>query len=308
MTLVYHSGQLAVQDEANTRRLADNLADWVGPVAAITCDADMLLFATRDAAGRLEHTVLSGPRPMAHAAGPSTFDIAFPAGTMPPEGRAGVLAINLSIARRARINGWLSHTAAGLRLEADETFTLCRKYMAPSVGLGDAIIAGPAARESLALDDASIAALLDRAECTFLASASPEGHPDVAHRGGPPGFVKYDAPTRTLAWAELLGDGVFKSAGNVRASRYLTLLVPDFDSGDGIELVCDDASYTNYRTSRRERLDPLIEDSMPYPVQGQIAAVVVEARRLRRLLHPRQPIERALKVTSCSTVDEQAPQ
>jgi hypothetical protein len=150
--------------------------------------------------------------------------------------------------------------------------------------------------------------LLGRAECVFLASASPEGHPDVAHRGGPPGFVTFDPATGLLSWPELLGDGVFKSAGNIRATGYLTLLVPDFDTGDGIELVCEGASYTNYRASRHERLDPLIEDTMPYPIQGTIAATVVEAFHLRGLVHPRRQIERALKVTSCSPVDVQAPQ
>jgi len=47
---------------------------------------------------------------------------------------------------------------------------------------------------------------------------------------------------------------------------------------------------------------------MPYPVQGQISATVAELFHLRRLLHPRRRLERALKVTSAASVDIQAPQ
>jgi hypothetical protein len=46
----------------------------------------------------------------------------------------------------------------------------------------------------------------------------------------------------------------------------------------------------------------------PFPVQGEIICKITRAVRLRQLLHPRQRIEKAIKVTSRSTVDEQAPQ
>jgi hypothetical protein len=32
MALRYHAGQIEVQEEANTREVAEMLADWVGPV------------------------------------------------------------------------------------------------------------------------------------------------------------------------------------------------------------------------------------------------------------------------------------
>ena len=130
----------------------------------------------------------------------------------------------------------------------------------------------------------------------------------MAHRGGPPGFITFDQAADSIAWPEFLGDGVFKSAGNIRATGRCTLLVPDLETGDAYEIACRDASYTNERVSRKQRLDPLVQHKDPFPNQGRITATVDNVTFLTGVLHPRTRIEKALKVTSRSTVDEQAPQ
>jgi hypothetical protein len=150
--------------------------------------------------------------------------------------------------------------------------------------------------------------LLARAEASFLASLAPDGAPDVAHRGGPPGFLSFDPGSRRLTWTEFLGDGVFKSAGNVRATGVATLLVPDFESGDAIEFVCSAATYENTRTQRVQRLDPLVQHKDQFPPQGTITCTVDSVLLLKSAVQPRKRIEKALKVTSRSAVDEQAPQ
>jgi hypothetical protein len=164
----------------------------------------------------------------------------------------GGLAISLSLARRARINSVLTPQGDASELTAAETFTLCRKYMAPSLPVEDTPHLGPLTREPLRLDDPWLVGLVARAETVFLASVSPDGGPDVAHRGGPPGFLELDAATRRLTWNEYVGDGVFKSAGNIRATGTMTLLVPDPDSGDGVELL-GHATYGNLPIFRYPR-------------------------------------------------------
>jgi hypothetical protein len=62
--LSYHAGQIAVQEEAKTRPVADKLAHWVGPVGEFALGADLFLFATADADGILSFTVLSGDPPL----------------------------------------------------------------------------------------------------------------------------------------------------------------------------------------------------------------------------------------------------
>jgi hypothetical protein len=308
MALVYHDGQLAIQEEAGTRTVADRLANWVGPVGPFSLAADMFLLALADTAGIPRFTVLTGQPPLVELLGEATLRLRLSGACAPaPAGpvRVGGLAINLSDMRRARTNGTLTPDARALVLEASETFTLCRKYMAPSLALAEQAHTGPTGREPVALDDPWLHTLLAGAETSFLASISPEGGPDVAHRGGPPGFITLDAASGTLSWPEYLGDGVFKSAGNVRATSVLTLLVLDLETGDGVE-ISGNGGYTNVVTDRR-RVDALIQHKDPYPVQGVITCSVTEANRLTAVVHPRRRIEKALKVTSRSTVAEQAP-
>jgi hypothetical protein len=159
----------------------------------------------------------------------------------------------------------------------------------------------------MALTDPRITNLLARAETSFFASLSPEGKPDVAHRGGPSGFLQFDAVAERLSWNEYVGDGVFKSAGNLRATNIMTMLVPDLETGDGIELI-GHGDYKNLREDRKQRIDPLVQHREDFPVQGVITCEIDRALRLSGLLHPRRRLERAIKITSRSTVSAQAPQ
>jgi hypothetical protein len=155
--LSYHAGQIAVQEEAKTRHVADKLAHWVGPVDEFALGADMLLFATADTDGILSFAVLSGEPPLVDVVGESELRLRFPPDLPPLSSRSptpcGGLAISLGEARRARINGTLIPNDGTSELVAAETFTLCRKYMAPSLALEERPHLGPVACEPLALDD-----------------------------------------------------------------------------------------------------------------------------------------------------------
>jgi hypothetical protein len=220
---------------------------------------------------------------------------------------AGGLAVNLAQLRRARINGTLTCDENGCILDTMEAFTNCRKYIAPSVALQEGRRSGPNAVEPLSYDEPWLADLLARSETSFLASVSPEGQPDVSHRGGPPGFIGLDAESGVLTWPEYVGDGMFKTAGNIRATGRATLLVLDLVSGDAAELI-GEASYRTLRTYKEARTDALLSGRDPFPVQGELSMRIQWARRLRSLIAPRQRLERAPRMTSCSSTDEQAPQ
>lgn len=269
--LRYHAGQIAIQEEAKTTHIAEKLAYWIGPVAEFAQGADLFLLATANPDGTLGFTVLSGAPPLVQVVGgpdtpvrhkPDTsreefgLRIRFRPDLAPLVSKptpCGGLAISLATARRARINGLLTPHANTSELAATESFTLCRKYMAPSLPLEEAPHLGPVTREPLPIEDPWITNLLTRPETAFLASISPDGRPDVAHRGGPPGFLELDAAARRLMWSEYVGDGVFKSAGNIRATGVMTLLVLDLESGDGVALI-GQAEYINRRTQRGQRL------------------------------------------------------
>lgn len=317
--LNYHAGQRTIQAEAKTTHVADKLAHWIGPVAEFARGADLFVLATVSTAGALIFSTLSGAPPLAEVYDPADEDprydgegvrIRFWSDLAPPVAEptaCGGLVISLANARRARLNGHLIPDGATSELVAEETFTLCRKYVAPSVSLADGAHVGPLAREPLPLDDPWLNDVMARAETAFLATISPDGGPDVAHRGGPPGFLVLNAAEHRLTWEEYVGDGVFKSAGNIRGTGAMTLLVPDLASGDGIELV-GQATYANLRTGRNQRQEPLEQHRTAFPVQGVITCTIDYALRLHKLMQPREAMKDGLKVTSCSTVDTQAPQ
>src|SRR5579883_213877 len=133
--LHYHAGQLAVQAEAHTRAIAEKLAHWVGPVAEFALGADLFLLNTVGDDGDLHFTVLSGAPPLVEVAGPTTLRLVLPPGVdlgLSGPTWCGGLAINFAQQRRARLNGLLSGRRGRYELCAEETFTLCRKYIAPS--------------------------------------------------------------------------------------------------------------------------------------------------------------------------------
>ena len=163
--LKYHQGQIAVQREANTTMIADNLSRWVGPVGEFTSLADIILFATTVQDGTLQFTLLSGKAPLVqivrvggnptgHGDGQGLrLRLPAQAGALPADVSCGGLSINLAQARRARVNGRLVRRDGSLELVAEETFPLCRKYMAPSLSLHPEQMVGPASRESISLND-----------------------------------------------------------------------------------------------------------------------------------------------------------
>lgn len=61
----------------------------------------------------------------------------------------------------------------------------------------------------------------------FLATADPDGWPDVSYKGGRPGFVRC-LDHRTIAFPSYDGNGMFKSLGNVTLNDRVALLFVDF--------------------------------------------------------------------------------
>jgi hypothetical protein len=307
--LVYHAGQRAAQEEAGTVRVADKLADWIGPAVDFARGADLFVFALPDADGTLRFAVLSGVAPLVETPQGDDLVLRFPPELAPQVNAptaCGGLAISLAQARRARVNGHLGLHGGRPELWATEAFTLCRKYFAPSVAVAGGVRAGPTRREPIALDDPWLRAIVAQAETSFLASVSPDGMPDVAHRGGRPGFLAL-GPGARLQWTEYVGDGIFKSAGNVRATGTMALLVPDLASGDGVALY-GRGTYETLNPRREARENALVQHKDEYPAQGVLTCTLERAERLTAVLQPRTRIERVQRVTSRSTVEEQRPQ
>jgi hypothetical protein len=100
---------------------------------------------------------------------------------------------------------------------------------------------------------------------------------------------------------------MLKSAGNVRAARRLTLLVLDLDTGDAVELQ-GIGSYRTVRTAKQARTAGLEQHPEPFPVQGEMTVSITRTLRLEQLTWPRRRLEKAVRFTSASSLDLQAPQ
>ena len=253
--LKYHTGQLLIQAEANTTEVAGKLAFWVGPIIEFVSGSDLILLAVLDRDGMLRFTVLSGKPPLvASITAKDGVHFRFlldPINDESSTGFYGGLAISMANARRVRINGQLIRNKTGTELAPKETFTLCKKYIAPTIALGDQHHLGPVSRDQISINDPWLNNVVTKSETAFLASISPDERPDVAHRGGPPGYLNLDPAKQSLSWQEFVGDGIFKSAGNIRATGKLTLLIPDFESGNGIEIT-GQGEYQNLRFDKKE--------------------------------------------------------
>jgi uncharacterized protein len=309
--LKYHSGQIQIQTEANTTEVARKLAFWVGPIIEFVAGADLILLAVLDRDGMLRYTVVSGKPPLVTSIdakdGIHFRFLINPINVETNSGFYGGLAISMANARRVRINGELTQKNTGIELETKETFTLCKKYIAPTIVPVAQQFVGPVFRDQISIHDPWLKNVVTKSETAFLASISPDEKPDVAHRGGPPGFLKLDPSTEKLSWEEFVGDGVFKSAGNIRATRKMTLLVPDFESGNGIEIT-GLGEYQNLRFDKKEREDPLVKHKEDFPVQGIMNCNNLQAYKLTGLLNPRKRLDKAIRITSRMSAWEQAPQ
>ncbi|HLA80938.1 MAG TPA: pyridoxamine 5'-phosphate oxidase family protein [Thermoleophilia bacterium] len=70
--------------------------------------------------------------------------------------------------------------------------------------------------------------MIETAPMFFLATADAEGRPDVSYKGGLPGFVRVISED-TLAFPAYVGNGMFKSFGNILVNPSVGLLFIDFE-------------------------------------------------------------------------------
>jgi predicted pyridoxine 5'-phosphate oxidase superfamily flavin-nucleotide-binding protein len=150
----------------------------------------------------------------------------------------GLLGIELPTRRRNRANGHIvARDQAGFALHVRESFGNCPQYIqrrdyaafAPNPGPVEPFMALP--------EDA--ATLVRCADTMFVATAARQGGGrfgvDVSHRGGQPGFLGIDG-AGTIVVPDFRGNGFFQTIGNLLAHARAGLLIPDFATGDLLQV------------------------------------------------------------------------
>ncbi|SDN42395.1 pyridoxamine 5'-phosphate oxidase family protein [Actinacidiphila guanduensis] len=247
----FHEGELAVQRRAGVAQDAARLTGMLAPaqlrggVTRFLAERTFAAVTARDGGGRLWISPLTGPTGFLDVTSPTTLDVhALPAAGDPlhdvlqdPPGDlpAGLIAVEFAIRRRLRINGTVSGTDGGLRVEVEQAYGNCPQYIqarrlraAPSVpDTGEPVRHGTA----LTAEDT---ALIRGADTFLIGTAHPTRGNDASHRGGAPGFVRVE--DGQLWWPDYWGNNMFTTLGNLQTDPAAALLFLDFATGRTLHL------------------------------------------------------------------------
>jgi len=242
---VFHEGELAVQQLAGVRAEADRLSGMLAPphlggAARFLGERTFAALTGRDAEGRLWTSPLVGPPGFLDAEATTLRVRALPSPGDPlhdlPVGQAvGLIVMDYARRRRIRVNGVLvERGAGGLRVDVEQAFGNCPKYIRPRQLAADAPQADHGAATRGATLSAAQRELLVSTETFFLGTTHPERGVDTSHRGGPAGFVRVE--DGALWWPDYPGNNMFTSFGNLAVDDTAAVLVPDFGTGTSLLL------------------------------------------------------------------------
>jgi hypothetical protein len=243
----FHAGEVAVQNRAGVRAIADSRVGMLDPadlhdgMIGFLAGRTFAPMSARDAEGRLWVSALEGPagfleagrnRLRVHAA-PRKGD---PLHGLPVGQSVGLIAIEFATRRRFRLNGTLG--AAGddwLDIALDQAFGNCPKYihpraLRPADGGGDS---APAPEPTSSLSAVQVEHVR-AADTMFLGTTHPEYGNDVSHKAGPAGFV--DVRDGDLWWPDYVGNDMFNSLGNLTVDDTAAVWFGDFRSGRTLHL------------------------------------------------------------------------
>ena len=205
-----------------------------------------LVFGLRDDAGRPWATMLSGPPGWIALPDPAHVIVgAVPAmGDLAGSGFAagapvGTLAIDFETANRARANGYIKRIDPdAFEIAVDEAYGNCPKYIRQRhLITSDAPVDPPARRPAIrnTAPDATVRSTIESADTFFIATGHAEYGLDVSHRGGAPGFCRFDGDA-SFVFPDYRGNFFFNTLGNLMIDPRAGLCFFGPQSGDLLQL------------------------------------------------------------------------
>lgn len=155
----------------------------------------------------------------------------------------GLLGIEMHTRRRNRMNGVFSPAGDGFRIDVDQSFGNCPRYIQLRDFGFERDPQAPFAGQAEWLDglDPAARSLVEGADALFVASYADRAERrqvDVSHRGGKAGFVRV-AEDGTLTIPDFDGNLFFNTLGNIVLNGKAGLLFVDFASGDMLQMSGD---------------------------------------------------------------------
>lgn len=249
---VWHAGEIALQQQAGVaermaevgqRVIRDYMPDQHRDFYA---QLPFIVVGSVDPRGDAWVTLLEGQPGFIFSPNATTLDIAAQPDPRDPAAAGftdgapvGLLGIELHTRRRNRMNGMLSAIGGGFRVQVEQSFGNCPRYIQlrdfrfarspnePAIGEIEVLSTlDEAARNTIATAD------------TFYVSTYAEHQVDASHRGGKPGFVRVD-DDGLLTIPEFNGNLFFSTLGNIHRSGKAGLLFVDYHSGDTLQMTGD---------------------------------------------------------------------
>ncbi|MCZ8405344.1 pyridoxamine 5'-phosphate oxidase family protein [Achromobacter xylosoxidans] len=252
----WHEGETRLQAQAGVlermaqvgqRVIRDHMPDQHRDFYA---QLPFIVLGSVDGQGDAWATLLEGRPGFMQSPTPTMLDIAARPATNDPaspgmhEGApVGLLGIEMHTRRRNRMNGVLAEQPAGWRVEVDQSFGNCPRYIQQRDFDFDREPGSPPAQapEELASLDLAASTLVKAADAFFVASyADLEGRRqvDVSHRGGKAGFVRV-TEDGTLTIPDFNGNLFFSTLGNILLNGKAGLMFVDYETGDLLQLSGD---------------------------------------------------------------------
>jgi hypothetical protein len=250
----WHPGELAVQSRAGVtekmaglgpRLIRDFMPD---PHRDFFTRLPMIIVGGEDGAGYLWAAPLFGEPGFIRAPAPQLLTITLSASCPHPlfshlrvNSQVGLLGIEFESRRRNRVNGIIvEQTRDQIAIAVQQSFGNCPKYIQRRQRLANT------QHEKISTEvfsrwNSSLRKFITNADTCFIASAYPGGHGqnnrgvDVSHRGGNPGFIRFDEQQRMLI-PDYAGNNFFNTIGNLVVDSRAGLLFLDFSEGHAISL------------------------------------------------------------------------
>lgn len=253
---IWHEGEKFIQEKVGVAERMEGVGQRVirdfmpDQHRQFYAQLPFMVLGSVDAEGDAWATFLEGQPGFMSSPSPTTLDIAAGAHPLDPAGRGmfdgapvGLLGIEMHTRRRNRMNGVLSPLEHGFRVEVDQSFGNCPRYIQLRDFSFDrdpgAVFPGQV--ETLATIDPATRALIEGADAFFVATYADREERrqvDVSHRGGKPGFVRVDEDG-LLTIPDFNGNLFFSTLGNIHLNGKAGLLFVDYATGDVLQMSGD---------------------------------------------------------------------
>jgi uncharacterized protein len=247
--MVFHDGELEVQQRAGVRETADevgsSIADFVPDRAREFLELRRFaVLGTVDSHGCVWASMVTGDPGFISVIDPQTIRLA----SLPPAGdpllenlardsHAALLAVDFLNPRRWRINGRGVIEGGVICIKTVQVYGNCRRYIQERILVGTRQT-GAANGGALSRSSALSAAQRDQigqADTFFIATDHPDNGADVSHKGGDPGFVRL-LNARHISYPDYNGNSMFNTLGNITINPHAGLLFIDFNTGRTLQL------------------------------------------------------------------------